>query len=135
MNADYRFRAWDAEEKRFWYFTLQHVLERRQHYRGSWDEKVEQGEKTVCTGIQDQNGKDIYDGDFVLCTDSTINGNTLKSICRVFQYNTGAWCIVSVRTLDSERNMGLRSALYPIRKQCVVIGNRWETPELAEEQD
>lgn len=62
---NYKFRAWDKNENRFWYFTLQEVLERRVSYRGSWDEKVLIGEKNLYTGYKDNDGTEIYIGDYL----------------------------------------------------------------------
>ena len=53
MNKDIKFRAWDAEENKFWYFTLQEILE-RMSYRGSWDDKILRCEKTQYIGLNDK---------------------------------------------------------------------------------
>lgn len=60
-----KFRSWDDKENKFWYFSLQEMLERRMNYRGSFDEKILAGEKTQYIGVSDVNNVDIYEGDIL----------------------------------------------------------------------
>lgn len=61
----YNFRVWDEEEKHFWYFTLQEILERRLCYEGSFDIKIAKYNKELMTFIEDKNKEKIYEGDYI----------------------------------------------------------------------
>ncbi|WP_230135967.1 YopX family protein [Peribacillus frigoritolerans] len=54
-----KFRVWDKDEKRFWYFTSQEV------HDVSLKKIVEEGEKQKFSGLKDIKGKEIYEGDFI----------------------------------------------------------------------
>ncbi len=61
------FRAWckDPEGDRFYYFTLQEILERRMSYRGNCDEQILRGIKHQWTGLLDKDDNKIYVEDVV----------------------------------------------------------------------
>jgi uncharacterized phage protein (TIGR01671 family) len=80
------------------------------------------------TGLQDQNGKDIYEGDIVTYTSN--NGKDYKAPI-VFSPTSAAFVLdTSGRHLFDDK-YGDYLDLYKDR-ECEVIGNIFENPELLE---
>lgn len=130
---DYKFRVWDEIEKRFWYFTLQEILERRMSYRGSWDEKVLRGEKTQYTGLNDDEGNEIYNGDIIVmdCYDYNEPENTYTG--EVTYCNNGYYCLDGVSDRGRERYIPLCEIGGSYKTIIKKIGNKFENPEIIKE--
>lgn len=120
-----KFRAWDEEEKKFWYFTLEDVLKRNMSYRGSWDEKILKGEKQQYTNLKDENGKEIYEGDIlrIKSDDGTIN--------LYVKYDTDMGEYLLVKEEEWE------DSLYGCMcfNEVEVVGNIYENEDLLKQND
>ena len=120
-----KFRAWDEEEKRFWYFTLEDVLKRNMNYKGSWDEKILKGEKQQYTNLKDENGKEIYEGDIlkVKSDDGTIN--------LYVKYDTDMGEYLLIKEEEWE------DSLYGCMcfNEVEVVGNIYENEDLLKQND
>jgi len=124
MNND-KYRVWDKEEKRFWYFTLQEILERKMSYEGSWDLKILKGDKTKYTGLNDNKGKEIYKGDII----KAINRNydceeNRKDYFQLFEvtYLNGCYMFGNWNAHEFFNSFMFRE----------IVGNKFENPELLE---
>lgn len=122
-----KFRAWDKDENRFWYFTLQDILNRRMSYRGSWDDKILKSIKQQYIELKDKNGKEIYEGDILVISGYSYEEPEFECCGEVKYVNCG-YCI------DDEGEFvnisDFRGSYTTIFK---VVGNVYENPELLEE--
>ena len=129
-----KFRAWGAKEKMFsdscavfsdgsW--DLTYIVE---------DERQLEAEETRCpcegdavmqyTGLKDKNGKEIYEGDIVL-------SEGRKVVIEWGIYNSHSY---GHGDCESETYIGFNLGYYGIKenhfKECEVIGNIYENPEI-----
>lgn len=118
---EYKFRAWDKEENRFWYFKLQETLERQMSYKGSWDEKILRGKKQQYTGLEDKNGKEIYEGDIVKHEAWAGSASLRDDIIGPVVFKNGCFAI-KTKYGDKYLYTGFNE----------VIGNIYENPKLLE---
>lgn len=96
------------------------------------------------TGLKDKNGKEIYEGDFIVCKSYPFYGDALrdKPTFNELNYVGEVYCweeeagfyvdlhAVSNRVRGSSVGGGLSDYV-----DCYVIGNIYENPELLEKQD
>lgn len=127
MSREIKFRAWDKEEKEYYYdaeYTYDFRCSGRGCYADSFGDLLAHPERCVVeqyTGLKDKNGKEIYEGDRIKIEGS----DTIYTV----EYGRGVW---AARFGDeSGDNICL---FHYVQKDTVlyaeVIGNIHENPEL-----
>lgn len=125
MSREIKFRVYDKEEKEYYYnaeHTYDFFCSGRGCYAESFGEVLNQPDRFIVeqyTGLEDKNGKEIYEGD-ILQIDDHILGDFV-----VVWHNFG-WKI--------KRSVGYESLSVHKSEDCTVIGNIHENPELLEDK-
>lgn len=111
-----KYRAWNGKEMLF--ASMDDILD---GYKPS-DFRVESQESEIfeimdCTGLKDKNGKEIYEFDLIKCNDRFHKDEVYE-----VEFIDGGYYYPFADDDD-----GLP---YPHPKECEIIGNNFETPEL-----
>ena len=111
-----KFRAWDRELKQFVYYKLvKGIVEWLSGNPDSFDK--DRNNNQQFTGLLDKQGKEIYEGDIVKGDWSIVND--IES--GVVEFYGGAF---------RYKPAGLPLEFGYYRKECEIIGNIYENPEL-----
>ena len=122
MQDRFKFRAWDEMKQLYkddiqdcFKFFKDKCFACFQNYLDNQDIfKIEQ-----CTGLRDKNGKLIYEGDIVETHDYTTEHSQIV-------FDKGCYVLKS-------KDVAIYDHLSSYEKQCEIIGNIHENPELLEE--
>ena len=125
-QREIKFRAWEEELKKFYYFDLV-TLSRKKWSLGEWAKLPKQ----QYTGLKDKNGKEIYEGDILRHYNEFASLGEPKEFVREVKWDTyyGAGWNFGLSYKDGEKRWS-----YPQPGDCEVIGNIYENPELLEEK-
>ena len=124
-----KFRAWIKEKKAIFevilidYVTkkVTYLLERVGHFLSIRDAKFNDVEFMQYTGLEDKNGKEIYEGDILS------NGNDEKPYKVIFENG-------SFRAeLEGDFEEYSFDLIDVVAQGCEVVGNIYENPELIKE--
>lgn len=151
MNDRFRFRAWSVREKIMIYNA--EIAYDGTNYPTEWQlgennndgwiccfgeyiNRQEDYKVMQCTGLKDENGTLIYEGDIVECFYDHFDGNfTEKKVTGVVKWGIGEWSVQNERKGDwyflSYANYDEKHLQSDSVK---VIGNIHENPELLEDK-
>ena len=119
-----KFRAYF--ENKFWYFTLNEVMERAATYQGDWDIQALRANKQQYTGLRDKSDKqnEVYEGDI-------IEQFGWKGEYYIVEFID---CAFYAKSLKKHVPAGLRSRYVKLDElmDIQVVGNKYENVELLE---
>lgn len=124
MQDRFKFRAWNIENEKYIYGIEKglNVLSQAGNIRVLSLREIDDNEfyhLEQCTGLKDKNGKLIYEGDIVETHDYTTEHSQII-------FDKGCYILKS-------KDVAMYEHLSNYEKECEVIGNIHENPELLEE--
>lgn len=131
------FRVWDEKDKRMLYpgdYTME-IDDYGVHVLGNHNQviSVDEDESIMCsTGVVDREGVEVYEGD-IISTQSPITDENRPEAAGVVEYWKGR---ASFNMVINENKDG-----YPLHQlikngiSIVVVGNKYENPELLKEDE
>jgi len=124
MNREIKFKIWTKRKSKWYQRIIEIVFGRKKNSFGDLPVLSKGSKIFQFTGLKDDNGKDIYEGDIVIALNSD---NKYKSIVE-WDEKDGRWGFKSIKC-------GNMSFSYNLTYGCSrweICGNIFETPELLE---
>ena len=131
-----KFRAWDKHNKIFLYTGMFNIRIDTGDLQVNGSDGVVGGvEISQFTGLQDKNGKDIYEGDVLQYADITTDKWLIlgEKTIGVVKWKQGD-CSLSPQDIEQNHKNGNYYAYWGFIEQIEIIGNIYENPELLEDK-
>jgi len=133
-----KFRAWSESQKEWHYFTPANIST----YKQTFEMHTLQGDEFyLFTGLLDKNGKEIYEGDIVLCSDDGENFPEQYDKEKDKYYPIGKYEVeyqgeqgYAAFELKNNPCEDMSGLCYAHANSIEVIGNIYEHPELMKER-
>ena len=131
MEREYKFRGWDAENQKMYYFNG--IFNDRPYKETSTWVQYESHKKYYnlaimeCSGLDDINDIDIYEGDIIPWDNYYFGDSLIKPGIGIVKYDNGSFYIKSIDGNIFSPEL-CKEEIY--NNQLKVAGNIYETPEL-----
>jgi len=134
INSRFKFRFWDSKDKEIFYSEIFRYKSLPKFFHG-FDLAKKIGNKPILmqwTGVQDNQGQDVYEGDIVKCIDPETKNKKIGSV--VFGKNNGSFCFhfANIGTGINTPILNYISSLMCLapKSHFKVLGNIYQNPEL-----
>ena len=127
MPREIKFRAWDKERKQ-----MENTIDVNPFYISDCDRrrwKWGEVELMQFTGLHDKNGKEIYEGDIVKCTEAT-ESRVSEYVSEVF-WDDCCFLVHESKSSDCELGLFVESKFKCPLTEIEVIGNIHDNPEVS----